>query len=205
MTESGDPRFEAANRRFVNRTVITCSGIGASTCHVVVGRLSCGSATSRSRRSELRAELLHIALRCQGVADPCSIGVEHDANGAPALSSPHIGSVSFSYDGRWAAVAISPNEGRIGVDIQMPRRVSLTVLRKFAPDLTTRTNDKSTYGEFARRWASREAASKAAGTGLRGELLTTVLPIARCGRDFGATYTVLDEWASPALSLAHKD
>ncbi|MFG3294195.1 4'-phosphopantetheinyl transferase superfamily protein [Streptomyces sp. NPDC048179] len=205
MTASGDRRFGATHRRFIIPTVITRATIGGSTCQIVVGVLSSGSAAPRSQRSELRAELLRIALPGQGVADPRSVGVEHDADGAPALSSPHIGSVSFSYDGLWAVVAISPSEGRIGVDVQMPRRVSPTVLRRFAPDLVTRADDRSTYSEFARRWAAREAASKAAGTGLRGELLRTVLPVARAGRDFGATYTVLDGWTFPALSLAHKD
>ncbi|MFD0343952.1 4'-phosphopantetheinyl transferase family protein [Streptomyces sp. NPDC127117] len=199
------PQFEVTDQRFVERTSIICVNIDGTMCSVVMGAMSSESGTSRWEQRSFCAELLRIALRCQGIADPSTVRVEHEANGAPVLSSPDIGSVSISHDGYWGAVAVSPVDGRIGVDIQVPRRVSRKLLQRFAPDLAERAGDENAYVEFARRWTSREAVGKALGTGLRSELLSAVLPVARIGREFGAEYASLGRWSSPALSLAHTD
>lgn len=172
-------------------------------CLVVIGSLPDTVRPSRIAQRQLCLTLLGSALRSLGVTDPDTIGVRYRADGSPALSSSGIGSISFAHDGHWCVVALAPLNGCVGIDIQLPRRVSLTMLQRLAPDLVARAGEDATYVEFVRRWTVREAVSKALGTGLDSELLRKPLPVARAGSDCGMRYVSLDRWLPPLLSLAY--
>jgi len=82
--------------------------------------------------------------------------------------------VSLSHSGGWIAAAASP-EGRIGIDIEAEREVSVTLTRRcLAPSeldwLSAAIPGQPQRERFFRLWTAKEAYVKATGEGIRSDL-----------------------------------
>lgn len=174
-------------------------------CHVVLDRLPFGTGDNRSEQRRACVGMLETALQCHGLGHIGISSVEHTPDGAPMLTPPTLGSISLAHDGPWCAVALARVGTSIGVDIQTPRAVSMTIFQRLAPDLVPLHGQRDAFVEFAGRWTSREAVSKALGTGLRSELIRKPLPTRQEGTDFGVRYKRLATGFETALSLAWKE
>lgn len=106
-----------------------------------------------------------------------------DDNGRPYAEPPM--DVSLSHSGGWIAAA-SSLDGRIGIDIEAEREVSVTLPRRcLAPSeldwLTAALPGQPQRERFFRLWTAKEAYVKATGVGIRSDLRQIVID--HCGAE----------------------
>lgn len=128
--------------------------------------------------------------------------VGHESSGRPFLRGVPGRSISISHDGPWCAVAYTPVNVRIGVDIQCSRPVSWRLRQLLAPKLTAMGRLEAQFAEFAWRWACRESVAKSLGVGMRGAMVATPLPIEAAGVEFGVDYQRVKLTNCPPLAIA---
>ncbi len=117
----------------------------------------------RTLTRRLLGKLLH--------TPPQAVQLTTDAKGKPLLEGHPSPAISLSHSGPWLAIALAPQGGHLGLDIErlLPDFDYLPLAKAyFDPRVRESLH---TPADFFKAWTLREAVAKALGTGLTDELL----------------------------------
>lgn len=95
--------------------------------------------------------------------------IEHDKSGAPFLPDlPHL-HISISHCRKAVAVAVSET-GRVGIDVESQRRVSVSLMERVCTATELESIGKADRPDmrFLQLWTRKEAVLKCLGSGIKG-------------------------------------
>ncbi len=155
--------------------------------------------TRRVFHGRSRSLTRRVLARKLGIA-PREVTIHRTAAGKPWLGNrPGLG-FSLSHSGEWLTIAVG--EGAVGVDVEsrLPCSDVLPLAKRFfsPPDYSALlgTMESGQKERFRHQWVAKEAAIKAAGTGL-----ANVLAEAECGYRDGLIEAV--RWGDARFAITH--